>query len=698
MIAINRPYTKIINGTMQFVIPVFQRDYSWTEPQCEQLWNDVLQIATAESDRGHFLGSVVYIATGDSSAGFTRWLLIDGQQRMTTLALLMAALRDHIFEIEWKGDADGPTAKKIDAYFLKNPEEEGDRYHKLVLRRHDQATLRALLDQDELPKDPSERIVENYEFFREQLTDADPAEVYRGIGRLVVVDVTLDRGADDPQQIFESLNSTGMDLSQSDLIRNFILMRLPEKEQTRLYESYWSKIENLFRGSENTFDAFVRDYLAIKTQASKQEKSKEIYQAFRRNFSDLEKESGGLGDFLADMLRFARYHAAFSIGGDSFSGLADDLNRLRRLVDVPAPLVMILFDCYEHAGTLSEKYFQEALQLIESYIFRRAICGEQTRGYWQVFANLAYRIDKQQPLESLRVRLVRQSDSYRFPSNEEFHRELQQRDLYGLRVCSYLLERLENHASKEPTNTNDYSIEHILPQNEKLSPVWQKMLGPNWKMVQETWLHRLGNLTLTGYNSTYSDSPFEKKKTIPGGFEESSVRLNKFVREQLQWTKTEIEKRGKVLADRSLEIWPELQVNAAAIESAKQADLRERAAKRDVGKVQMDVVAHNLFEQLRLCVKRLDAAVLELAEKKSISYHSPGFFLEVLPRKHRLLLLLPLDYNEVVDPTGIAGDATESKFFVNANYEGGVTINIREPVDIENALPIIRQSLNLANS
>ena len=195
MIAINRPYTKIINGTMQFVIPVFQRDYSWTEPQCEQLWNDVLQIATAESDRGHFLGSVVYIATGDSSAGFTRWLLIDGQQRMTTLALLMAALRDHIFEIEWKGDADGPTAKKIDAYFLKNPEEEGDRYHKLVLRRHDQATLRALLDQDELPKDPSERIVENYEFFREQLTDADPAEVYRGIGRLVVVDVTLDRGA-----------------------------------------------------------------------------------------------------------------------------------------------------------------------------------------------------------------------------------------------------------------------------------------------------------------------------------------------------------------------------------------------------------------------------------------------------------------------------------------------------------------------
>ncbi len=698
MIAINRPYTKIINGTMQFVIPVFQRDYSWTEAQCEQLWKDVFQIAAAESNRGHFLGSVVYIPTGDSSAGFTRWLLIDGQQRMTTLALLMAALRDHIREIEWKGDEDGPTAKKIDAYFLKNPEEEGNRHHKLVLRRHDQATLQALLDQDELPQEASERVRDNYEFFREQLTDADPAEVYRGIGRLVVVDVTLDRGVDDPQLIFESLNSTGMDLSQSDLIRNFILMRLPEKEQTRLYESYWSKIENLFRGSEKTFDDFVRDYLALKTQASKQEKAKEIYQAFRRNFDDLVMQPGGLEYFLTDMLRFARYHSAFSIGGDLFPNLADDLGRLRRLVDTPATLVMMLFDSYENSGTLPERSFQEALWLIESYIFRRTICGAQTRGYWQVFANLAYRIDKQQPLESLKVRLIRQSDSYRFLTNEEFHRELQQRDLYGLRVCGYLLERLENYDSKEPTDTSGYSIEHILPQNEKLAPEWQKMLGVDWKLIQETWLHRLGNLTLTGYNSTYSDRSFKKKKTIKGGFEESSVRLNKFVREQSQWTQTEIEERGKILADRSLKIWPKLSVDAAAIEAAKQVELRELAAKRDVDKVQLSAAARTLFEQLRPCVKELDAEVLELAEKKSISYHAPGFFLEVLPRKHKLLLLLPLDYNEVFDPTGAATDASEWKFLFYANYEGGVTISIREPADIANALPIIRQSLNLTNS
>ena len=246
------------------------------------MWQDINQIASDPTDRGHFLGSVVYISTGDSSAAFTRWLLIDGQQRVTTLTLLLAALRDYIVESKWSGTEDGPTAKRVEAYFLKNAQEEGGRRPKLMLRRHDQATLQAILDGEELPVDPSERIRDNYEWFREQLTEADPELVYRGINRLVVVDVTLDRGTDDPQLIFESLNSTGMDLSQSDLIRNFILMRLPEAEQTRLYEIFWSKIEGLFRGSEKTFDAFVRDFLALRSRATKQGRADEIYFAFRR--------------------------------------------------------------------------------------------------------------------------------------------------------------------------------------------------------------------------------------------------------------------------------------------------------------------------------------------------------------------------------------------------------------------------------
>jgi uncharacterized protein with ParB-like and HNH nuclease domain len=212
MQAINRQFAKIINGSTQFVIPVFQRDYSWTEDQCAQLWADVLRVGQSASDRGHFMGSLVYIPSGDSAAGFTRWLLIDGQQRMTTVMLLLLALRKHLQQSGWQGEGDdAPTPKRIDAYFLKNVQEEGRRQAKLVLRRKDDETLRALLEDDDLPANPSARLQENYAFFRDRMAEVDPAVVYKGIGRLVVIDVTLDRVNDDPQMIFESLNSTGLD-------------------------------------------------------------------------------------------------------------------------------------------------------------------------------------------------------------------------------------------------------------------------------------------------------------------------------------------------------------------------------------------------------------------------------------------------------------------------------------------------------
>ncbi len=381
MQAINKPFTKIINGTTQFVIPVFQRDYSWTESDCEQLWSDILRVAADPSDRGHFVGSIVYISTGDSSAGFTRWLLIDGQQRVATLTLLFAALRDHIQDTGWTGTDDGPTPARVDRYFLKNPDEPPARRHKLVLRRRDEETLQALLDGQDLPGNASEHVRDNYEFFREQLASADPEVVYRGIAQLIVVDVTLQRGLDDPQLIFESLNSTGVDLSQSDLIRNFILMRLSEPEQTRLYEMYWSKIENLFRGSEQVFDAFVRDFIALETQPRKQRKANEIYSAFRPVFRALGSDPDALDSFLQRLLRFARYYAAFSIGVGAPEVLRQFLARLRKQVDVPATLVMRLYDYYDDRKTLTETEFLEALRLLESYVFRRAICGEQTRGY-----------------------------------------------------------------------------------------------------------------------------------------------------------------------------------------------------------------------------------------------------------------------------------------------------------------------------
>jgi predicted transport protein len=256
-----------------------------------------------------------------------------------------------------------------------------------------------------------------------------------------------------------------------------------------------------------------------------------------------------------------------------------------------------------------------------------------------------------------------------------------------------LLEGLENHGTKELTDTTRYSIEHILPQNERLSLAWRNMLGASWKEVHRTWLNRLGNLTLTGYNSKYSDRPFEEKKAIAGGFADSSVRLNKFVRDQKVWTATQLKKRTQMLAERAVECWTSLSVEKSLIDAANHIEMRALAARRDVSKVIMSAQARALFEELRKNVRSLDSDILELAESHSVSYHCPSFFLEVLPRRYSLTLLLPLDFSDIDDPDEIAEDATQWKFFVYAQYQGGVSISIDDSAAIKPALPLVRQAL-----
>ena len=693
MQAVSHSLTKLIDGRVQYVIPVFQRDYSWTEEQCERLWKDVLEVAIAPAAAHHFVGSIVYASTDDTAAHLPRWLLIDGQQRLTTVMLIAAALRDHLDEIGYNDPY--LTSATLDAQFLRNADLPPVNRPKLVLRRHDHETLRALFDRVEPPSKASERIRENYQYFRCRVPAVDPKTIYTGINRLVVVDVTL-QAHDDPQSIFESLNSTGLDLSPSDLIRNFILMRLPEAEQTRLYEQIWYKIEVLFRGHEHRFDSFARDYVALKTQTTKQGRADAIYHEFRRSFASLCDAAGGLEGALVEIRRYAEYYTAFSLGrGNPDQRLLTPLRRLRRLVDVPAILVMRLFDCHNRAETLPTEEFAEALALLDSYVFRRAICGFQTRGYWSVFAALAHRIDEQRPLESLKVCLAHQSDNYRFPNDQEFQVQLEGHDIYGKRVCRILLERLENHNTKEPTDTSKYSIEHIMPQNERLPEAWRMMLGPDWKTIQEESLHRLGNLTLTAYNSEYSDRPFDEKKTIEGGFSSSAVRLNKFVREQAVWTAAEMRQRGEELSKRGLKIWPRLEVSATLLEQAKRAEILKRAEMGSVETVRMDGHARGLFNVLRDRVKEMDPAIVEVAEGKSISYHAGGFFVEVLPRASRLLLLLAPEFNEVEDVTSIAQDATQWKFFVGSKYDGGVAVNVRDGKEVGRAMPLIRQALEL---
>ncbi len=702
MQARNTTFQQIIFGPRQFLIPVFQRDYKWQEDNWQKLWDDILGAGSA----GHFAGSIVH-APDTAYASIPTYLVIDGQQRLATLTVLCAALRDHISETSSQGNGAGPTAEQIDEYCLKNSLETGDFRYKLVLRRTDNDVLRSVVDGHPLDNETGAEmslIDEAYQHFRDLLRegDIDPGTVYRGVMGLRLVEMTLDRNIDNPQNIFESMNSTGIDLSQSDLVRNYLLMGLEEAEQTRLYDQYWRKIEMLFLTHDSALDSFIRDYIALKRGDTKQARGDHIYEEFKR-FRSSPFALVELEDQLQEMLRFAGYYARFK-GFDRDSSLATSqaLANVRYHGDTTAVLVMRLFDCHDK-GTLRQEEFVAALEATESYLMRRAVARAQTRSYWDNFAGVAKQIEDSAPLDSLLFAYTQQRGTYAWPPDSDFRRSLEEGELYRTRVCWKLLSRLENHGSPEPSPTGTYSIEHIMPQTENLAPEWQEMLGDNWQEIHSLWLHRLGNLTLTAAanNSRISDRPFEKKKTIPGGFNESAVRLNAFVRQQSEWTEEKMKERGQLLANRALTVWKHPQPPRAYVEARHMKRVQERAERTDVSKIRMTVRAKNLFDPLHKEITNLDDGIQVVQERKSVCYYTPGaeFFLELLPQKYNIRLLLDADLSEIEAPAWLAKDGNDWKFIPNStfNHPVGVVVDMWQSSWTDSVMQIIRQAYNLAS-
>ncbi len=684
------PLTQLLDGAKQFIVPIFQRDYSWGTKHCQQLWNDILRVGADPNSKAHFLGSVVYIAAEDNQAAIPRWLVIDGQQRLTTVSLLLTALRDRLKSAPSDDEA-LPTAEEVEDRFLRNRHGKGDRKSKLMLRRGDNEALTALMSSQVLAADATETVRDNYEFFRDRLAEADVGQVYAGIAKLVIVDVSLTRGHDDPQMIFESLNSTGLDLTQADLIRNFVLMRLDDELQTRLYEDYWRPIEVAFGNRyRSEFDKFCRDFLVLKLKPSKQFRADAIYHHFRE-FFHAETAHKSVEDVLAELRRYATYYVRFSLGQETDPLFAQAANRLRRLVEVASPLMLRLHDCHDRTGLFDSRAFGEAIELLESYVFRRSACDMQTRSLYQIFASIAYKIRENAPLTSLKVALHRSGKKRRFPSDTEFRDALETRDAYAMRTCAYLLDRLEND-SKEKIDTSSFTIEHVLPQNENVGAAWREMLGADWKAIQETWLHRLGNLTLTGYNTEYSDRSFDDKKTMAKGFNDSPLRLNRFIREQPQWTAAEIEARGKALAKQAVQVWPGLVVDMDAV---RQADLEERraaAAQFSIDTVGFDAEGRALFDTIRPHIFALGDDVIELCGARSVVYRVFDHFLEILPRTKYILLLANIDFDETDDPSGLARDASDWAFITNASESGDVLFSLKDDSQIPAAIHVVLQA------
>lgn len=685
------PLTQQLDGTKQFIVPIFQRDYSWGTKHCQQLWNDIVRVGADPKARAHFLGSVVYIAAEDSQAAIPRWLLIDGQQRLTTVSLLFAALRDHLAKYPSHDSDHLPSPEEIDDRFLRNRHGRGDKRGKLRLRRTDNEALNAVIAGTPAINESAVAIRENYEFFCELISNANIGVVYAGISKLVIVDVSLQRGVDDPQMIFESLNSTGLDLTQADLIRNYVLMRLDDDRQTTLYESYWRPIEQLFgKHYSSDFDTFCRDFLVLKLKPSKQLRADAIYSHFRKYF-DEEQKTRSIDDILSELKRYATHYVRFSLSKENDLLLQAPAQRLRKLVEVASPLMLRLYECHVNNSTFNSKVFADAINLLESYVFRRSACDLQTRNLYQIFANLAYKIRDAEPFLSLKIALSRIGKNSRFPTDTEFKAAIETRNIYEMRTCAYFLDRLENH-NNEQHSTSKLTIEHVLPQNEKLSSDWQHMLGADWKTIQEIWLHRLGNLTLTGYNTEYSDRPFEEKKTMKNGFNDSSVRLNRFIREQEIWTPAQMTERGTLLAKQAVNVWPSLQVDSNAVRQDELEELQAQAQQYSVDTIGFDSDARALFDALQPQIMALAPDIIQLCGTRTVVYRVYDYFLEIIPRTKYILLLINIDYVETDDPTKLARDASDLAFITHASESGGVVVSLKDMTQIPAAMHIIQQA------
>ncbi len=499
-------FLKFLQGIKQFIIPIYQRKYSWTIEQCRQLWNDILRAAEDDQLKGHFVGSIVYIEKGlYQISSVPQLLVIDGQQRMTTLTLFLLALGNIIDESNQQVNI---NKNKIRNYYLVNSEEDGELFNKLILTRSDKDTLISLISDKEIPNEYSQRVFENYHFFFDAIKKSgiDLNKLFQGISKLIVVDIALDRDHDNPQLIFESLNSTGLDLSQADLIRNYVLMRLEPKEQAQLYTDYWYPMEKSFGNLNDSsiFDRFMRDYLTIKT--GRIPNIKDVYSSFKEYVYGLKEST--IEQIVEDIYRFSKHFVklAFLIEPDKqINQVLRDINTLK--VDVSYPLLLELYDDYEKQ-ILDKIEFITILKLVECYVFRRAICGVPTNSLNKTFATFNKEINKEKYLESVRAGFLLKDSYKRFPSNDEFIRELVIKDVYNFRNRNYVLRKLENHERKEIVDIESYTIEHIMPQNKNLSSIWRTDLGDHWEEVHSTYLHTLGNLTLTRYNSELSDRSF----------------------------------------------------------------------------------------------------------------------------------------------------------------------------------------------
>lgn len=545
----------------KFVIPVYQRNYDWKKEQCKQLLDDIIECGRNDQISAHFLGSIVYIQEGVYAASRNTLTIIDGQQRLTTITLLLIVIYKLAQQLGQQNIAEEVYLSCLVNQFLKKT-------LKLKLTDSDDEVLRFIIGTADIEeyRDYS-RLLENYKYLRSRVSGMDLDIVLQGLNKLMFVEISLDRDNDDPQRIFESLNSTGLALSQADLIRNYILMGLEPADQRRVYVKYWQPIERLAKEeatNKSSISNFIRDYLTIKNKRIPNEQK--VYQEFKNTF-----EWQDLAEFEPELQKLKQYvtyyNKLLNINKERNPDIRQQLKNINRLkVNVSYPFLLQLYDDFTEK-ILSRQEFVEVLSLVESFVWRRAIVQVPTNQLNKIFMRLYEDIDLDDYVNSLAKALAKKKQNQRFPTDREIQETLKKREVYRLRNIDFLLENLENFQNNEPVRIEDnpkITIEHIFPQ--KPAEEWrEEVSAEEYQELGEVYLHTLGNLTLSGNNGSLGNKIFREKRDLPEkGYRDSRLYLNRYLSALDTWGELQLKERNEILTERFLQIWPYPNVHVEA--------------------------------------------------------------------------------------------------------------------------------------
>ena len=541
----------------QFVIPVYQRNYDWTIGQCKQLLDDILEVGTNKRMNAHFIGSIVYVHDDVYQTSRIKELtVIDGQQRLTTLTLIYLVLYRLAIELKDEG-----LVNEISETYLINKFSAEEEKLKLRPTDNNDRALKYLLRSD-----PTEeyadfsKLIDNFNYFKGRITQENNQTVLNGLSKLMFVEVSLDREKDDPQRIFESLNSTGLDLSQADLISNYILMGLNRRDQNKIYQNYWEIIEQLAKDETlniSRVSDFIRDYLTLENK-NIPNKGK-VYLEFKEKYpistlEELEHNLTGIKSLVK------HYNKLINPKNEHDKEIRLQLEYINRLeINVAYPFLMKVYEDYTNS-IIDKSTFLKVLELVQSFTWRRFILGLPTNALNKIFMSLYDKVENDNYLFSIQKSLLQRTGVQRFPKNAEFIDALKVKDVYNIKSKNrtYLLERLENLDNKEPVlidGNEDITIEHIFPQNP--DPKWKVELGnEEFNFIKDNYLNTIGNLTLSGNNGRLGNKSFIDKRDLKdAGYKDSRLWLNKYLSSISKWDKTEIEKRFDSIAERVLKIW-----------------------------------------------------------------------------------------------------------------------------------------------